>query len=104
MLRAAFCNLLLTHAHRCHSLMESLPDALGGLSSLTHLTIETASLPYLPDSVGHLGSLRELVLSYCHCLQVRKKMLGLACRLFACHSVWLGDCQPSAGDLQRAVS
>lgn len=58
--------------------MESLPDALGGLSSLSHLRIETASLPYLPDSVGHLGSLRELVLSYCHCLQVQCVLVWFA--------------------------
>jgi hypothetical protein len=56
---------------RCHSLLQSLPDTLGGLTALTHLSIETASLTALPESIGNLVSLRELVLNYCHCLQVR---------------------------------
>lgn len=55
---------------RCHGLMDSLPDTLGGLSALTHLSLETASLTRVPESLGDLSSLRELSFSYCHCLQV----------------------------------
>lgn len=61
------CNALL---RRCHSLLQALPDSIGGLATLTHLSIETASLTELPESIGNLASLRELVLNYCHCLQV----------------------------------
>jgi Leucine-rich repeat (LRR) protein len=50
--------------------MESLPDTLGELTALTHLSIETASLASLPESLGDLSSLKELTLNYCHCLQV----------------------------------
>jgi hypothetical protein len=43
---------------RCHGLLQTLPDNLGGLSGhLTHLSIETASLAHLPESLGELGSL-----------------------------------------------
>jgi len=56
--------------------MEALPEGLGGLSALTHLSIETSSLSHLPASIGNLASLRELIFSYCHCLQVIHRVTG----------------------------
>lgn len=50
--------------------MKCLPDTFAGLTQLTYLIIETASLSSLPDSLGKLGALRELWIIYCHCLQV----------------------------------
>lgn len=67
--RCRHCRHCWVHC-RCHGLMDSLPDTLGGLSALTHLSLETASLTRVPESLGDLSSLRELRFSYCHCLQV----------------------------------
>ena len=43
----------------------SLPDSLGGLSSLASLELDHVGLTSLPQSIGQLSSLRVLKISHC---------------------------------------
>lgn len=46
-------------------MMDSLPQSIGCLTSLTHLTIACDNLKQLPESIKHLTNLRRLNISGC---------------------------------------
>lgn len=70
-------------------MMDSLPQSIGCLTSLTHLTIACDNLKQLPETFHHLTSLRELDLAGCGALTALPENIG---KLSALEALYVGPC------------